>query len=490
MHYYNSRLVWLVFVLLPICSSYLNVNILRHKRQQQPDDGSSNLLSTQPTDQGDQDMPIQMCDAENSNNSFIYCSGRILAAAMAHYFPHADNNDSKTFVDKPLKYDAKEVLDKFNQQFPPQDNDTESIANIDPKLLVQFIEQNFEPENHELESCVLNEWTENPPLLELIKDDALREWAMDLNALWKILVEVHPDRYSLLYVPKCFVVPGGRFREFYYWDTYWTIKGLLVSGLHEICKNMIENFVHMVNKTVSASLLTAIVYEYYEATRDIEFIRSVLPALERELEFWDTKRGVKVEKGGQIYDLYHYRTESNVPRPESYREDTSLVEQLTKTTDKRQVWRNLASTAESGWDFSSRWLKDSSKLSSIQTTSIVPVDLNAFMCSNFNILSYLFDEIGDTIKSLQYQKRYNSFLIDFQKVFYVKNASGWYDFNLKTKEHKLDYYASIAIPLFTKCYHSIDLAQSENIFNRMEELGVFNFAGGIPTSLNNDSGQQ
>uniref|UniRef100_A0A915CMS6 Trehalase n=1 Tax=Ditylenchus dipsaci TaxID=166011 RepID=A0A915CMS6_9BILA len=233
-------------------------------------------------------------------------------------------------------------------------------------------------------------------------------------------------------------------------------------------------------------LLTAILYEYYEATHDIEFIRSVLPTLERVnhklvvnnrlvtklgARVLGHKRAVKVEKGGQMHDLYQYRTESNVPRPESYREDITLTKQLTKTSDKRQVWRDIASAAESGWDFSSRWLNDSSKLSSIQTTSIVPVDLNAFMCWNFNILSYLFDEIDDMDKSLHYQKRYNSFLIDFQRVFYVKNASGCYS-------------------LFTRCYHSINLAQSENIFNRMEELGVFNFAGGIPTSLNKDSGQQ
>uniref|UniRef100_A0A915CMD9 Trehalase n=1 Tax=Ditylenchus dipsaci TaxID=166011 RepID=A0A915CMD9_9BILA len=207
MYYYNSRVVWLIFVLIPICSSYLNANILpqhlmyRQKRQQQPDDdsSSSNVLVTQPTDQGNQDLAIEMCDVENSNNSFIYCSGRILAAAMAHYFPY------------PTAMTQKHLWTNHSNMMP--------------------------------ENCVLNEWKESPPLLELIKDDALREWAMDLNVVWKNLcrqmkpdVEAHPDRYSLLYVPRRFVVPGGRYREFYYWDTYWTIKGLLVSGMHEICK--------------------------------------------------------------------------------------------------------------------------------------------------------------------------------------------------------------------------------------------------------------
>lgn len=39
-----------------------------------------------------------------------------------------------------------------------------------------------------------------------------------------------PQRHSLLYVPNEFMIPGGRFREYYYWDSYWIIKGLLASS--------------------------------------------------------------------------------------------------------------------------------------------------------------------------------------------------------------------------------------------------------------------
>ena len=35
---------------------------------------------------------------------------------------------------------------------------------------------------------------------------------------------------------KPFIVPGGRFREMYYWDSYWTIQGLLVSQMKETVK--------------------------------------------------------------------------------------------------------------------------------------------------------------------------------------------------------------------------------------------------------------
>lgn len=52
----------------------------------------------------------------------------------------------------------------------------------------------------------------------------------------------HPDRHTLIPLPHPFIVPGGRFRELYYWDSYWIIQGLLVSGMTETAKGMILNF--------------------------------------------------------------------------------------------------------------------------------------------------------------------------------------------------------------------------------------------------------
>lgn len=57
-----------------------------------------------------------------------------------------------------------------------------------------------------------------------------------------------PNRYSLIALPKPFVVPGGRFREMYYWDSFFTIKGLLASGMHETVRGMIENMGHLIDE--------------------------------------------------------------------------------------------------------------------------------------------------------------------------------------------------------------------------------------------------
>ena len=61
---------------------------------------------------------------------------------------------------------------------------------------------------------------------------------------------------------------------------------------------------------------------------------------------------------------------------------------------------NLASGAESGWDFSSRWLAHNGsrvgQLASIMVDSIVPVDLNAILCGNEATLSRLFTAVGES----------------------------------------------------------------------------------------------
>ena len=49
---------------------------------------------------------------------------------------------------------------------------------------------------------------------------------------------------SFLRMPRePFIAPGGRFREVYYWDTYFSIIGMLESPeRYEVIENMLVNF--------------------------------------------------------------------------------------------------------------------------------------------------------------------------------------------------------------------------------------------------------
>lgn len=57
-------------------------------------------------------------------------------------------------------------------------------------------------------------------------------------------------------------------------------------------------------------------------------------------------------------------------------------------------YSNIASAAETGWDFSSRWFQDRITIQTIKTNQILPIDLNAFICGNMFILSELFKLTG------------------------------------------------------------------------------------------------
>ena len=85
-----------------------------------------------------------------------------------------------------------------------------------------------------MEDHVPEDWNPDPKLMSKIVDLNYALFAQDLNSRWKILcrkikteVKESPDRYSLLYLPYPFIVPGGRFREIYYWDSFWIIRGLI-----------------------------------------------------------------------------------------------------------------------------------------------------------------------------------------------------------------------------------------------------------------------
>ncbi|KAK6017589.1 alpha,alpha-trehalase, partial [Ostertagia ostertagi] len=181
------------------------------------------------------------------------------------------------------------------------------------------------------------------------------------------------------------------------------------------------------------------------------------------------------------------RTESHHFRPESYREDASAAANITDPDAKLQFYQDIASGAESGWDFSIRWFADKVSLNSIETTNVVPVDLNAFICYNLHILGALHAEVGNEHKSSSWTAQYIKFRGDFEKIFYVKEAKGWYDYNLRTKQHNTDFYASIAVPLFTQCYEPLSLSKSDDLYDKMEEMGVFSYVGGIPTRMQQKS---
>ena len=109
------------------------------------------------------------------------------------------------------------------------------------------------------------------------------------------------------------------------------------------------------------------------------------PQLLREYAYWMAgaealapgkarQRAVRMPQGEL---LNRYWDSSDQPREESYAEDVTAAK-LSKQSPA-QFYQNVRAAAASGWDFSTRWFGPDARLGSIQTTDIVPVDLNCLL---------------------------------------------------------------------------------------------------------------
>ena len=223
-----------------------------------------------------------------------------------------------------------------------------------------------------------------------------------VNALWPVLTR-SPDsadpRSSLIPLSKPYVVPGGRFREIYYWDSYFTMQGLVQSGRTDLVKNMLDNFAELIatlghipngNRTYYVTrsqppYFAAMVGLYARATDTAQAL-VYLDALEKEHAFWMEgaeqltpgqahRRVVKLANGAVVN---RYWDDSDEPRPESYRPDVEIGQTLPESL-RASFYRNARATAESGWDFSSRWMRDPKDLRTLETIDLIPVDLNSLL---------------------------------------------------------------------------------------------------------------
>jgi alpha,alpha-trehalase len=225
--------------------------------------------------------------------------------------------------------------------------------------------------------------------------------AAHIDALWDVLTRQPgtPAPYSsLLPLPEPYVVPGGRFREIYYWDSYFTMLGLLTSGRHDLTRHMVSNFAHLLdtygripngNRTYYLSrsqppFFFAMVALLSPEQPERAYAR-YLAQLKREHAFWmDGAAGIppgsaarRVVALAPGVTLNRYWDDDDQPRDESYREDRELAQRTQRKPG--EVFRDVRAAAESGWDFSSRWLTDGMSLTTINTTAIVPVDLNSLL---------------------------------------------------------------------------------------------------------------
>ena len=354
--------------------------------------------------------------------------------------------DQKTFADAVPKSDPLMILADYRMQHAQSSFDLRHFVEMNFTLPAEG-EKYVPPAGQSLREHIDDLW----PVLTRTTDKASNKWD------------------SLLPLPKPYVVPGGRFREVYYWDSYFTMLGLAESDHWDKISDMVDNFAyeidtfgHIPNGNRSYYLsrsqppFFSMMVELL-ATHDSDALKKYRPQMEKEYAYWmdgvdalqpgqANKRVVKLDDGAI---LNRYWDDRDTPRPESWLDDVNTA----KSNPNRpatEIYRDLRSAAASGWDFSSRWMDDPQKLGTIRTTSIVPVDLNALMFKMEKLLARASQESGDAASASKYealatarQKAIESHLWN--------DKEGWYaDYDLKSKKVRNQLTAAALFPLYVK----------------------------------------
>lgn len=291
--------------------------------------------------------------------------------------------------------------DFWRQQF------ADSTASADPEqrraILKKYIECTYEAEPVFAPAdttLVRPQWTLTHP------DAATRDAFDYIENHWGLMVKSSASESggSLIQNQYPFLIPAGRFRESYYWDSAFGVDGLLATGRNELARMQADNFLENIRRfgfipngsrdyylsrsqvPLSASMIRKVVeasqLEYSDAndsaglSRLLQWVRErAVPLLEREfLDFWsDPATRFDIASG-----LHHHWDELNIKRPERFSAD--IEDHLGAS------YRDVRAGAESGLDFTDIYRGKSGRNESSQFASVL---LNAVLCRFSGDLAWL-----------------------------------------------------------------------------------------------------
>ncbi len=354
--------------------------------------------------------------------------------------------------------------------FPDGKEVSDAITYEEPKaILAAYREQKNEPDFN-LRDFYDKNFHVAPAREVDYQSDTSKPVEDHINKLWDILSRV-PEKEgfysSRVALPYPYVVPGGRFNEIYYWDSYFTMLGLEVSGRVDLIEGMVQNFAHMIenfgfipngnrsyylgrSQPPYFSLMVALLAK----NKGNDVLIEYLLALKKEYEFWmegsenlskdnpANKRVILLDNGAKLnrhYDNIHS------PRDEMYQDDVELI--ATQGEAGKKTLLDIRAACESGWDFSSRWCLDFAKLDTIRTTDLVQVDLNC-------LLLHLELLIADALE-LKGEQEAKDFIeaaerrtAAIESTFWNESLGTYSDLIWKEQKHTTSINASALYPLY------------------------------------------
>ncbi len=379
--------------------------------------------------------------------------------------------DSKFFVDAVPEFPAEEILQQYN-----------ALKNTPGFNLKNFVEQYFKLPAENVSAY----------------SSAKKNIDTHLNDLWNELKrKPAATGGTLITLPDEYIVPGGRFREIYYWDSYFTMLGLQVSGKIDLIESMIENFAYFINEfgfipngnrtyylSRSQPPFFALMVNLLSEERGDAVLLKYKAALEKEYAFWmqDTdklsvatnnlKHAVLLPDGAV---LNRYWDTKETPRPESYSEDVHIS---TGKENKGALCRNIRAAAESGWDFSSRWFADGLHMETIQTTSIIPVDLNCLLLFMEKLLQKTYEMENDAVQSGLFAAKINHRKKAIHQYCWSEKENCFFDYNFSIQQQQIHFNLAMVFPLF---FNVATTAQAAAVAEIIKTKFLFN--GGLITTI-------
>lgn len=285
--------------------------------------------------------------------------------------------------------------------------DGKTFVDLMPRRRMKQIQQEYLLEkrdpNFDLRDFVARHFYEFGPVKSEYVTDTTMTPQNHIRELWHVLERKNRrDRGSLIALPNSYIVPGGRFSEQFYWDSYFIMLGLAEDGRWDVVEGMIKNYAYMIrkfgfiptaNRTYFLSrsqppFFADMIHLLASHNGRTRTLVEYLPYLLAEYRFWIKGRRKLSKMEHQAFArvvqmpngmlLNRYYDNKATPRPESMREDTETAE-LAVEREADRLYLHLRAGAESGWDFSSRWFLDPNDIRTIHTADIIPVDLNSLL---------------------------------------------------------------------------------------------------------------
>lgn len=356
------------------------------------------------------------------------------AVQLAHVFA-----DNKTFVDLVPREQPEVILAAFERERPEG-----------REALAAFVTRHFRGQD------------DAPPAKPTMREH--------IRALWPVLAKppmaVMPGS-SALALPYASVVAGGRFHEMYYWDSYFTMLGLKADGEQPLIESMLGNFTSMIeryghipNGTRSYYLsrsqppFFALMVDLSDS-KDRALNHRRLEALKTEHGYWmagascigpdgSCQHVVRMPDGSVLNRYWDAR---DTPRDESYTLDLDTA-QKAQPRAAAQVYRDLRAGAESGWDFSSRWLRDGRSMATIHTTDIVPIDLNSLLWNLEKTIARRCADAGEPACAADFEKRAAARRSAIFKYLWSSQDTRFADWDRLTARPTPSISAAMLYPLF------------------------------------------